>query len=128
MAGQSPALSLDAISFSETLLEHRSLRARARAIAQCFAAISQDSAATVYLIAQPDGEDVWIPRASSGDVQVTETAIAWNNLLGLGLLAEQRAPIILSALDVRRELYSHLQIRRTFSALAYLPLIREEKL
>ena len=128
MAGQSPALSLDAISFSETLLEHRSLKARARAIAQCFAAISQDCAATVYLIAQPDGEDVWIPKASSGDIQVTETAIAWNNMLGLGLLAEQRAPIFLSALDLRRELYSHLQIRRTFSALTYLPLIREEKL
>src|SRR5438067_11135784 len=127
MAGQSPTLSLDLLAFSELLLLQRSVQACSRAIAQHVVACLHVCAVSVYLVGKSAGQDVWSLKASAGDIKITDSIIPRDNGSGLSLLVERGKPTLLPALGLRRELYSHLYIRRTFSALAYLPLVDEQE-
>lgn len=123
MAGPIPALRLDMLAFCESLLQQHSLQARARRIARHLGIVLRDCAVVVYLLGAADDAEVWVAKASAGDIEVAASTIPRENRLGLGMMLERGEAIVFSALSLRRELYSHLNIRRTFLSLAYLPLM-----
>lgn len=77
----------------------------------------------VYLLSSLDGAEVWVPKATIGEVSVHEGNIEAN----AGTLGEFRShakTLIFSGKQTLRESYAHLDIRRTLASLAYLPLAK----
>src|SRR4029077_15552186 len=93
-----------------------------RMIARAIAEAIPGSSLNIYTPGSVAGEDVWIPRAWTGEQTVRGSSVP----MGTGTLAELAArqePLVFSGSDLSREDYAHLDIRRTLRSLAYLPLL-----
>jgi RND family efflux transporter MFP subunit len=115
------------MAFSCELLTAQELIPRARIIARAVAQSIAGSSVNVYSAGSLAGEDVWIPRAWTGEHTVRGSSVP----IGAGTLAEladRREPLVFSGADLSREDYAHLDIRRTLRSLAYLPLVSGEDL
>jgi RND family efflux transporter MFP subunit len=115
-------LKLDLTAFSCELLTALELIPRARMIARAIAEAVPGSSVNIYTAGSLAGEDVWIPRAWTGEQTVRGSSVP----IGRGTLAELAArqePLVFSGTDLSREDYAHLDIRRTLRSLAYLPLL-----
>ncbi len=115
-------MKLDLTAFSCELLTAQELIPRARIIARAVAESIPGSSVNIYTAGSLAGEEVWIPRAWSGEHTVRGSSVP----IGAGTLAElaaRREPLVFSGGDLSREDYAHLDIRRTLRSLAYLPFL-----
>lgn len=115
-------MKLDLTAFSGELLGAQELIPRARIIARAVAESIAGSSVNIYTAGALAGEEVWIPRAWSGEQTVRGSSVP----ISTGTLAELAArqePLVFSGSHLSREDYAHLDIRRTLRSLAYLPLV-----
>jgi RND family efflux transporter MFP subunit len=127
MVSQSFNLKIDLIDLSARLLAAQELIPRARIIARTIADLLPGTAVNAYVLFSLDGDEVWVPKASVGEVTVqAENVPADSGTLG-ELLAREEV-LLLSGKNLLREKYAHLDIRRTLLSLAYLPLLNGETL
>jgi RND family efflux transporter MFP subunit len=82
-------------------------------------------AVVVYVI-ENQQDPAWIPKVSAGDVAVGHVMEFHTGTLGT--LAAMKTCMQFEGVDLRREEYSHLDVRRTVTGLAYGPLLIEEVL
>jgi RND family efflux transporter MFP subunit len=127
MATQGSVLAIDLAGFSALLLENREVFPRARIIAQAVTDLFPDAAANVYLLATLDQGQVWAPQATSGEVTVHDASVPAEHGT-LGMIASKIRPFALSAKELAREEYAHLNVRRTLDSLGYLPLTHQGRL
>jgi len=119
MGGEGPARSIDLTAFAIDLLAEREVVPRARHIAAFVATLIPTSAAVLYVL-EPREEYVFVPKATSGDVRVEASLV--NDSPLLRALLELAAPQIYEGVALAREMYSHLDLRRTVVSLVYQPL------
>jgi RND family efflux transporter MFP subunit len=98
---------------------------RARVIADKVAALLPGAAAVVYVILDQDNP-AWTAKATAGEVTVGK--VIDFNAGTLGAVAQSRTLRVFEGASLRREDFSHLDIRRTGVALAYAPLLVDETL
>ena len=122
--GQGTGLNIDIAEFSARLLSEREVHARARVCAHAIADILPGAAVSIYQIARQYDNEIWISKASTGDVSVHAGAIPLNSGT-LGAVAEDKSAVIFSDADAARENYAHLDTRKTVVSLAYLPLLKD---
>jgi RND family efflux transporter MFP subunit len=117
-------LKLDLTAFSGELLGAQELIPRARIIARAVAESIAGSSVNIYTAGALAGEEVWIPRAWSGEQTVRGSSVPINTGT-LAELAARQEPLFFSGSHLSREDYAHLDIRRTLRSLAYLPLVSD---
>jgi RND family efflux transporter MFP subunit len=123
MASQSFDLRTDPLDLSARLLSAQEVVPRARIVARFLVDHILGAAVNVYILQSLDDEEVWLPKASLGEVSVQEGSVPAETGT-LGDLKAQQKPLIFSGKELLRENYAHLDIRRTLLSLAYLPLIK----
>ena len=109
------------MAFCSELFATQELIPRARVIARAVAESIAGCSVNIYTAGSLAGEDVWIPRAWSGEQTVRGSSVPINE----GAMAElvaRRETLLFSGADLSREDYAHLDIRRTLRSLAFLPL------
>jgi transcriptional regulator with GAF, ATPase, and Fis domain/multidrug resistance efflux pump len=112
--------------FSATLLAELEMGPRARILARSIADIAPGSAILVYA-AEDDEAVTWTLKAIVGELSVDRGAIAVNSGT-LGAVAKRRVILRLSAEGLTREDYAHLDVRQSFTALTYVPIMLDEQL
>ena len=117
-------MKLDLTAFSGELLGAQELIPRARIIARAVAESIAGSSVNIYTAGALAGEEVWIPRAWSGEQTVRGTSVPINTGT-LAELAARQEPSVFTGSHLSREDYAHLDIRRTLRSLAYLPLVSD---
>src|SRR6267143_1291238 len=127
MASQSSNLKIDLIELTTRLLAAQELIPRARIIARTIADVLPGTAVNAYVLSVLEGDQVWVPKATVGEVSVQSENVPADSGT-LGELLAQRKVRLLSGKDLVREKYAHLDIRRTLLSIAYLPLIKDEEL
>jgi RND family efflux transporter MFP subunit len=114
-------LKIDLTAFSSELLAAQELIPRARIVARVLSQALPGSTVNVYTAGVLDEQEVWIPRAWSGEQTVRGKTVP----IGEGALAEvvaRREAMLFAGSALSREDYAHLDIRRTLRSLAFLPL------
>jgi RND family efflux transporter MFP subunit len=127
MVSQSFNLKIDLIEFSARLLAAQELIPRARIIARTIVELLPGTAVNAYVLSSLDAVEVWVPKATVGEVSVQAENVSTDS----GTLAEllvQKEVLLLSGKNLLREKYAHLDIRRTLLSLAYLPLLKDQTL
>jgi len=114
-------LKIDLTKFSVELLAAQELIPRARSVARSITEAQPGSSVNVYVAGVLDGEEVWIPRAWSGE-QTVRGATVPAKAGTLGEVTARREALLFTGANLSREEYAHLDIRRTLRSLAYLPL------
>jgi RND family efflux transporter MFP subunit len=127
MVTQGSVLAIDLAAFSAQLLETREVSPRARIIAQAITVLFSAAAVNVYLLATLDEGQVWAPQATAGEVSVHDSSVPVEQGT-LGMIATQARPFVLTAKELVREEYAHLNVRRTVNSLGYLPLTHQGQL
>lgn len=120
-------LKLDLTAFCSELFATQELIPRARVIARAVSESIGGCSVNIYTAGSLAGEDVWIPRAWSGEQTVRGSSVS----TGSGTMAELaagRETLLFSDSDLSREDYAHLDIRRTLRSLAYVPLLSGDDL
>jgi transcriptional regulator with GAF, ATPase, and Fis domain len=112
--------------FSATLLAELEIGPRARIFARSIADMAPDSAILVYA-GENDEAVAWTLKAVVGEVSVDRGAIAVNTGT-LGAVARERAVLRFNPDELTREDYAHLDVRQSFTALTYVPIMLDEKL
>ena len=123
MATQRPVLSIAPAGFAGALLADREVIPRAQTIAR-EAARALSAAAVVVYVFQPDSDPPWIIKSFTGEVSVQEPGLAYAGST-LAVLAKKKEALLFSGAELKREHYPHLNVRRTITSLAYLPLLHE---
>jgi RND family efflux transporter MFP subunit len=127
MASQSFDLRTDPVDLSARLLAAQEVMPRARIVARFVVDRVLGAAVNIYVLSSLSSEEVWLPKASLGEVSVYEGSVPADTGT-LGELKAQQKPLLFSAKELQREGYAHLDIRRTLLSLAYLPLLKDEAL
>ena len=122
MATQRPAVDASLGAFAGHLLREREVGPRAQIIA-AEASARLGTAVAVYIFDEA-ADPRWTSKASVGEVK----APAQCEALTLAMVAEQREPLLFSGEELVREHYAHLDVRRTITSLAYVPLLNGETL
>lgn len=107
--------------FVASLLGQREVVPRARLIAEQVAEIVPDSAVVVYVVLDPQNP-FWTPKGTAGEIAVGAQEIEFQAGT-LGAAAELKSPTVFGGDELAREDYTHLDIRRTLTSLAYVPLL-----
>src|SRR5258708_10166327 len=85
------------------------------------------AAANIYLLSTLEGDQVWAPQATVGEVVVHDASVRAGQGT-LGMIASKVRPFVLSGTELTREEYAHLNVRRTLNSLGYLPLTHQGQL
>ena len=126
MATQIPDSSLLLSEFTTGLLSEREVVPRARWIAAKIAELVPGLAVVVYAVEDQENPE-WTVKAILGEIRVAHARVPFESGT-LGELAKTREPFACEASALTREDYSHLDVRRTLLALAYVPLIVQDTL
>lgn len=118
---------LDISNLSASLLAEQEVRPRARALTKFVADLLGEATVSVYTLGSDRANANWIPKATIGEATIHELSIEGGSGL-LGSLVEERVPILRSAADLRREDYPHVDTRKSFLSLCYIPLLHNETL
>src|SRR6516225_9313682 len=114
------------MEFAAALLTERELTARVRLVAHQVAELLPEAALAVYVV-EKQRAPVWRLKAFIGDISLDRSEIPLPSGT-LGAVAEQREFLQFEAVIVAREEYAHLNVRRSFSSLAYVPIVLEDTL
>src|SRR5271169_1966435 len=126
MASQVPGFATSFTELAMALLSASEVVPRARLIAQQVAELAPGSGVVVYVLDR-SGDPVWAPKATAGEVAFERAAIAFDSGT-LGALGEKKEPVVFSGTRLRREQYSHLNVRRTIASLVGLPMLAGDEL
>jgi transcriptional regulator with GAF, ATPase, and Fis domain len=121
MASQVPGFATSFTELAMALLSASEVVPRARLIAQQVAELAPGSGVVVYVLDR-SGDPVWVPKATAGEVAFEDPAIPLDSGT-LGALSEKQEPVLFSGARLRREQYSHLNVRRTIVSLVGLPML-----
>jgi len=125
MATRKTTFEVPVAEFAAALLARAEVTARAQVTAEQIAQLLSGTAVVVYIIEDLDNPN-WTCKAVAGDVSVAGTIEFGAGTLGA--VAERKALVVFEDGNLQREDYSHLDIRRTVSSLAYVPLLVDEVL
>jgi RND family efflux transporter MFP subunit len=125
MATQRSVFAVPIAEFAAALLARPEVGPRAQVTAEQILQLLPDIAVVVYVIEEPENPE-WIRKAIAGDVKVGGSIEFGTGTLGT--LAENKTFLVFEGSDLQREDYAHLDIRRTVTALAYVPLLMDEVL
>jgi transcriptional regulator with GAF, ATPase, and Fis domain len=121
-----PAVMSPLGDFLSALMAELEMGPRARIIARHIADLLPESAILVY--AAEGGEiAAWTLKAVVGDLTVDRGAIGLDSGT-LGAVANGRAILQFKPDELTREDYAHLDVRQSFSALTYVPVVLDEQL
>jgi RND family efflux transporter MFP subunit len=123
MDSQSSKLKIDLIGLTTRLLASQEVIPRAKILARTIAELQPGTAVNVYVLSLLDGEKVWAPKATVGEVSVQAEEVPADSG-SLGELLAHKEISLLSGKNLLREKYAHLDVRLTLLSLAYLPLLK----
>jgi RND family efflux transporter MFP subunit len=123
MATRKSAFEVPLAEFAAALLARAEVGPRAQVTAEQVAQLLPGTAVVVYLIEDLDNP-ASTAKAIAGEVTVGQTMEFGAGTLGA--VAERKALVVFEAGDLQREDYAHLDIRRTVTSLAYIPLLLDE--
>ncbi len=123
MATQGPALSIPEHEFAGQLLAEQEVAPRAAIIASQAAGVLEGCSIHVY-VHNEDRSPAWQVKGQVGETNVEDSYEAAT----LAQLAERREPLLFSGSSLAREHYAHLDLRRTITSLAYVPILLDEML
>ncbi len=126
MASQVPGFATSFTELAMALLSASEVVPRARLIAQQVAELAPGSGVVVYLLDR-SGDPVWVPKATAGEVAFEQAEIPFDSGT-LGALGEKQELVVFSGGRLRREEYSHLNVRRTIVSLVGLPMLAGDEL
>jgi len=125
MATRRSLFAVPVAEFAADLLARAEVGPRAEVTAAHVAQLLPGTGVVVYIIEDLDNP-AWTPKAIAGEVEVSGTlAYAAGTL---GAVAENKTLLVYEGSDLQREQYAHLDIRRTVTSLAYVPLLSGEVL
>ena len=127
MASKSGPLKIELREFSARLLAEQEVIPRARTIAATIAEILPGVAVNVYVLTERGGAEVWAVKASSGEAGARASDCAGDSAI-FEEVRSTEGPLLFSGDQLSRENYSHLDIRKTFTSLAYVPLNANDSL
>jgi RND family efflux transporter MFP subunit len=125
MATQRSEFTLPVAEFAAALLARAEVRPRAQVTAEQVAQLLPGIAVVVYIIEDLDNP-AWTRKAIAGEVKVGGPLEFTAGTLGG--LAETKTLMVFEGAELQREDYAHLDIRRTVTALAYVPLFVDDVL
>ena len=125
MATRRTEFAVPVTEFAAALLARSEVVPRCQVIAEQAAQLIPGTAVVVYVIEDQENPS-WTAKAIAGEISVA-AGIEFDTGT-LGMVAETREFAQFNASDLAREDYSHLDIRRTVTALAYMPLAAGETL
>ena len=111
--------------FASALLTQQEVGPRAQVIADQIAQLLPGTAVVVYVI-EDQRNPAWTPKAIAGEITVGDVTEFDSGTLGA--VAANKTFLQFEGGDLQREEYGHLDIRRTVTALAYVPLVLDEVL
>ncbi|MGA8762855.1 MAG: efflux RND transporter periplasmic adaptor subunit [Candidatus Sulfotelmatobacter sp.] len=123
MAPQRSEFAVSVAEFAAALLARPEVGPRAQATAEQVAQLLPGTAVVVYIIEDQD-QPSWTPKASAGEITVPRR-LEFNSGT-LGKVAEGKTFAQFETSHLAREDYAHLDIRRTVTSLAYVPLLADE--
>ena len=126
MASVSPDFGVSLAEFAAVLLKERETQPRCRRAAEVLCLCLKEAAICVYTIRDQENPS-WKAEATAGEMELEQPVIELTTGT-LGAVAEQQAIVSFAAEDLSREDYAHLDIRKTFSSLVYLPFFQDDKL
>jgi RND family efflux transporter MFP subunit len=126
MASVSPDFGVSLAEFAAVLLSERETQPRCRRAAEFICVLLNDAAVCAYTVRESQ-VPAWKAEATAGEIEISHPLIDFDSGT-LGAVAEQLSIVSFSASDLAREEYAHLDIRRTFSAITYVPFFQDEKL
>jgi RND family efflux transporter MFP subunit len=106
--------------FAAALLARPDVIVRAQIIADRFREFVPDGAVVVYAV-EDQANPLWTAKATAGEIKVSQAVEFGTG--SLGIILQDRTPQILHTVDLQREAFSHLDVRRTVTSLAYMPLV-----
>ncbi len=107
--------------FAASLLAQREVMPRARLTADQVSQMLPGSAVVVYAI-MDQKNPTWTSKAAAGEIALGAQEVAFDAGT-LGAAAENKSTTLFSGAELAREDYAHLDVRRTVTALAYVPLL-----
>src|ERR1700690_3384223 len=113
--------------FLSALLQEHEVQPRAFLLARQITEMLPGGAAAVYLLEGQAETRHWSAKAVAGDLRVDENVIPVDSG-ALGLLAQQRHPLLLCGAKLVREDYAHLHARRPVLSLAYVAMMVNQNL
>jgi RND family efflux transporter MFP subunit len=127
MATRGSAFAVPVAEFATALLSRSEVGPRAQVTAEQVAQLLPGTAAVVYVI-EDLANPAWTRKAIAGEVTVSATVEFTAGTLGTLTEnsedpAEGEPVIVFEGGDLQREDYGHLDIRRTVTSLAYIPLL-----
>ncbi len=125
MATRKSAFEVPVAEFAAALLARAEVGPRAQVTAEQIAQLLPGAAVVVYVIEDLDNP-FWTAKAIAGEVTVGGAMEFGAGTLGA--VTERKEVLVFEARDLQREEYAHLDIRRTITSLAYIPLLLDEVL
>ena len=110
--------------FLSNLLQEREVRPRCALLANQAIEMLSGGAAVVYVVENQESPQ-WIARATLGEIHLDDTVVSFDSGT-LGVLAEQKKPLLFSGTELVREDYAHLHARRSLQSLAYVPILAKD--
>ena len=126
MSTQGHGWAVSLAEFAGNLLAEREITPRARLTVSEVSTFVQNAAVVVYLVTNAEPPE-WIPKAYAGDVTLGVASVPFDAPL-LSRVAQTRQVMIFQASAVKREDYSHLDLRRTVLSIGYVPILIDEQL
>ncbi len=123
MATRRPGIAVPVAPFAAALLTQQEVGPRAQVIADQIAQLLPDIAVVVYVIEDQQNPS-WTPKATAGEITVGHVTEFDSGTLGT--VAANKTFMQFEGSDLQREEYAHLDIRRTVTGLAYVPLALDE--
>jgi RND family efflux transporter MFP subunit len=127
MTSKSGPLKIELLEFSAQLLAQQEVIPRARTIAGTVAGLLPGTTVNVYVLTARDGAEVWSVKASAGEAGVRASDCAGDSAI-FEEVKNAAAPVFFLSEQLSRENYSHLDIRKTFLSLAYIPFHKNDAL
>jgi RND family efflux transporter MFP subunit len=123
MATRRPRFAVPVAPFATALLTEQEVGPRAQVIAHQIGQLLPGIAVVVYVIGDQENP-AWTPRAMAGEITVGE--VTEFDFGTLGMVAANKTFLQFEGSNLQREEYAHLDIRRTMTGLAYVPLVLDE--
>lgn len=125
MASRRPVFAVPVAEYAAALLSKQEVYARADLTAGQIAELLPGTAVAVYVV-QDQENPAWTAKAIAGEITVA--GVIEFDAGNLGLLAENKSPQVFDGAALLRENYAHLDVRRTVTSLAYVPLLIDDTL
>jgi len=125
MATRRSEFAIPVAEFAAALLARPEVARRSQIIAEQVARLLPGRAVVVYVIEDQENP-TWLPKATAGEI--TAVREMQSDRGTLGTVFETREFTQFDTNQMPREDYAHLDIRRTVSSLAYMPLLMGEVL